>query len=249
MKKQNSKINKTKLITRVIIAILLIANMLSLTSCGGLVNYSWETNSHKDFADYINKYNSLHDLYLETNISFDLDNNEKVTKSIYYVSALLPVSRKGYCIKNGHTCDLHVDRLSRILVYYLKGDGENANGNEYKIKCSFSKVPFNFTNEDKFEIIRDYSCEYYSSLCKLSNDLVYENSIKKRVKSNEINKYSIYHNVYNYTLYVNGVMACCIHISSVEEANEEKLEEIRQMLLDNMVVINGEGLYIWRNQK
>ena len=248
MKKQNSKIDKTKIITRVIIAIFLIANMLSLTSCGGLVNYSWETNSHKDFADYINKYNSLHDLYLETNISFDLDNNEKVTKSIYYIFAMLPVSRKGYCIKNGHTCDLHVDGLSRILVYYLKGDGENANGNEYKIKCSFSKVPFNFTNEDEFEI-RESSCEYYSSLRNLSNDLVYENSIQKRVSSEEIKNNSIYNNVYHYTLYVNGVRSCCIHISSVEKASEEKLAEIHQMLLDNMVVINGEGLYIWRNQK
>ena len=40
---------------------------------------------------------------------------------------------------------------------------------------------------------------------------------------------------------INGEFEMSIKISSIEEASEEKLNEIIQMLLDNMVIINTEG--------
>ena len=47
-------------------------------------------------------------------------------------------------------------------------------------------------------------------------------------------------NIYHYKLLVNEKKFACIHISSIEEASEEKLEEIVQMLIDSMVIINTE---------
>ena len=46
---------------------------------------------------------------------------------------------------------------------------------------------------------------------------------------------------------VNGVEVACIHISSIEEASEEKLDEIIQMLSDSLVVINTDEWFIWRD--
>ena len=48
---------------------------------------------------------------------------------------------------------------------------------------------------------------------------------------------------------VNDTLKCNIHISSIEEASEEKLNEIIQMLLDSLVVINAEDFFIWRDKK
>lgn len=110
----------------------------------------------------------------------------------------------------------------------------------YKIKCHFRRVPFNYTGEDEMEIVQS-SCIYYND----DNDLVYEDSIRCNVSYSEEDR--IYTNVYHYDLNVNGNKSCCIHISSINEASEEKLNEILQMLYDNIVVMNADGIYIWRD--
>ena len=50
-------------------------------------------------------------------------------------------------------------------------------------------------------------------------------------------------------MYKNGTEFACLHISSIDEASEEKLAELVQMMQDSLVVINTEKFFIWRNVK
>lgn len=233
-----------KFLAMMLVAVLM-TSAFALTSCG-YVEYDREFNSHKEFANYIENYNSLHDLYVDTFISFDLDNNEKVTKSIYYTFAIIDSNAKSFAIDHGYICDIHEDGLSQILIYYLKGEDENYNDYAYKIKCSFSKVPFNFTSDDVIRI-EESSCEYYSNNSSLRNDEFYEDSLMNMSPLTEEDR--IYNHVYHYTLYVNDTKACCIHISSIEEASQEKLDEIIQMLYESLEVINTGKFFIWRDKE
>ena len=79
-------------------------------------------------------------------------------------------------------------------------------------------------------------------------DYLYE-EIALQHQNIEDEELSIYNYSYHYSLYVNGAEYCCIHISSIEEASGEKLDEIIQMLLDNMVILNPKDFFIWRDKK
>ena len=247
---KNSKSNKKGLIFMkrffaLMLVTLLITSVLMLTSCG-YVEYDIEVNSHKDFVNNIDNYNSLHDFYVDTFISFDLDENEMVSKSIYYVFTLMPLSSRNFLIEHGYICDIHNDGLAQILVFYLRGENESSSDRAYKIKCSFSKVPFNYTSEDEIKITNS-NCTYYSENSTLRKDEFYEDTLLTQAGIEE--KDRIYNHVYHYSLCVNDVQACCIHISSIDEASEEKLNEIIDMLYDSLVVLNTEEVFIWRDKE
>ena len=86
MKNSNRKI---KLVARVMLLVFLLASAVSLVSCGIFSNY-WELYSHKEFVRKVEEYNSRHNLYVDTFISFDLDSNEEISSSIYYFIAGTP---------------------------------------------------------------------------------------------------------------------------------------------------------------
>ena len=56
--------------------------MLSLISCGEFA-YEWEVDTHDEFVKNIEKYNSINDGFVDTFISFDLDDNTEITKRLY----------------------------------------------------------------------------------------------------------------------------------------------------------------------
>ena len=234
-----------KKIISILLITILIASVFTLTSCG-FVEYDWEFNSHEEYVNYIDNYNSLHDLYVETFISFDLDDNENVTKSVYYIFEIIDSKAKGFIQKNGYLCDMYSDGLAKILIYYLKGEGEAHSDYAYKIKCNFSKVPFNFTSDDEIKI-EESSCTYYSESSSLRNDEFYEDSLI--TISGPKDEDLIYNHVYHYSLYVKDTIVCCIHISSIEEASQEKLDEIIQMLYESLEVINTGKFIIWRDKE
>ena len=242
MKNEKTKFNKSKLFARVMLIILLTASAVSLASCGK-IPYDWEVETHKDFEKQIETYFSTHDLHVDTFISFDLDNHENITKSIYFTGSMVTARAMRFMEKHEYTCDLYSDGLAQILVFYLKSDGENTNDYAYKIKCSFTRVDFNYTKEDKIEII-DSECTYYSLKSTLRNDFFYEETLEGDDANVET-----YNHVYHYALCINDVEACCVHISSIEEASDEKLKEIHQMLLDSLVVMNAQDFFIWREMK
>ena len=242
MKKQIFQAKKTKLIARVMLFVLLLASALSFAGCGKF-DYEWEVNTHEEFVKNIENYNSIHDLYVNTFISFDLDNNDEVSAQRYSAFSMISPAAESFTEKYGYICDIHNESVAIIFLFYLRSNNENANEFAYKIKCSCTSVDFNYTEDDKIEILTS-ECRYYSYSDDLSSDLFYEESLL--LHNNDKEKQPMYNHVYHYSVYVNGAEVCCIHISSVDEASEEKLDEIIQMMSDSLVVINADGFFIWR---
>ncbi len=217
--------NKTlKLISKILLVIILATSVLTLSSCGAKPKY-WTGYSHQSFVEKIEEYNSKHDLFVNTFISFDLDSNEKVLECFYEFEAMVPFTRL-----NKILYDKWNDNYIIYQIFYLDG---------YKIMCRYSLKKFNFTQEDKIEIkLANHSCyqydEYYVE--PMSEVLIQD-------------KTKIYNYVSRYKIYVNGTEFACLHISSVDEASEEKLAELVQMMQDSLVVINTEKFFIWRNVK
>ncbi len=238
----NSRI--IKFVARVMLLVLLLASALSFAGCG-MTEWYMHYNTHKEFLEFIEEYNSIHNLYVETFISFDLDDNEQVTERCYSMFTLISSSwARNSLRKNGYMYDIQGTDFVTGFVFYLDSDGENANEYGYKIKCNFRKLDFNFTQNDKIEILESENskCTYFSDHGNPSYDLYYQEDIF----DSTIFDQKIYNYVYHCTLYVNGVEAGCIHISSIEETSEEKLDEIIQMMSDSLVVINADGFFIWR---
>ena len=177
MKKQNSKINKTKLITRVIISFLLMAKMLSLTSCmwGPTIAYNWKVETHNEFVKEIEKYNSIHDEFINTFISFDLDNNENISNRMYRFSTIAnksAVHKYGLCDKVGRTFNVE-------FACHLRLNVEN-NDYPYQIGCYYRDTQYNFSEKDKIEIKKGnpYDGKDLSSQCNhMSKDRKYTEKI------------------------------------------------------------------------
>ena len=245
MKNQTTKFNKSKLVARVMLVVFLMTGAVSLTSCifDSVIPYDWEVYSHEEFVKQIETYNSLHDLYIDTVISFNLDDNDEVSKSIYHTGSMTNGKARGFNRKHGYVCDLYADGLAEQLLFYLKSDGEQYSDCAYKIKCAFKRVDFNYNENDKIEIIES---ECNCSFASLKYDLKYEESLRIHPSYGDA---PIYKYMYHYSLYVNDTLKCDIHILSIEEASEEKLNEIIQMLLDSIVILNPKDFFIWRNMK
>ncbi len=225
---------------RIIILTICILMLLTLTSCGRFL-YEWEVDTHKEFVENIDKYNSANNGTIDTFVSFDLDSNDQVTQSKYYASSM--VSPASHSFRRSHGCiyDMHDEGLGIRQLYYLKS--EDGNEYAYKINCNFKRVDFNFTADDNIEIIASECTNYYYS----RYDLIYEDTLS--VERNSENIVSLYNHTYHYSLCVDGEEICCIHISSTDELNNIELEEIKQMLMNSLVVINTDVLFIWRDKK
>ena len=228
MKKQHFKINKDEFVTRVIIFIFLITSTVGLFGCyfGPTISYEWNVQTHVEFVEEIEKFNSLNDGVVNAFISFDLDNCEDISEKYYQFSAVAnkgAVNKYGLCDKFSHG-PLYID-----LVYYLKSNVENDEHNEhaYKIHCSYGDVQYNFSEDDKIEI--------QNNMTHNCGDVHEDHYYGMRTSKN-----MIYNNVYLYEFFVNDVRFACIHISSIGEASEETLGEIIQMLLDSIVILNTE---------
>lgn len=214
---------------------LLIVSVFFLTSCvfGAIISFDWEVESHSQFIEKIEKFNRTHDEFVNTFISFDLDENENVSKSIYHfvtVANKSVVQRLGLCDKVCRTFDVYI-------MYYLRSDIEDTEHSDhaYQIGCYYRDKPFNFSEQDKIEIkkCKTYDGNEPSERCSYEYiDFIYSEILYS-------NKF-LYNNIYHYEMFVNDTKCACIHISSFDEESEEKLNEILQMLLDSMVVLNTE---------
>ncbi len=245
MKNTNLKFNKTKLVARLMLITLLLTSTLTLASCGKF-RYEWEVYTHKEFVEKIEEYNSSHNLFVDTFISFDLDDNPQITKSLYSVYSRVSPKTNSFRKENGYIYDKHNETLITKFVFYLDGIFGKEYG--YKIKCNLMVVAFNFTENDKIEILKSECAHANDQVGYDEYDTIYEETLLKANKEFEqlIPRYTC---VYHYSIYVDDVEICCIHISSMSEATEEKLSEIIQMLSDSLVVLNTEKYFIWRDNK
>lgn len=210
----------------------MMAVMISLASCV-VRPYDWSVESHREFVEKIGDFNSKHDEFVNTFISFDLDEQENVSNGIYYFVTLannLNAEIFGVRDKICNTFDVYI-------TYYLKSDTEDAeySDHKYQVACYYRDKPFNFSEQDKIEIRKSTSNDGVnpSEQCNLiALDGLYSETLFG-------DKY-YYKNLYHYEIYANDKKVACIHISSVDETNEEKLNEIIRILLDSIVIINSE---------
>ena len=242
MKNQTTKVNRPKLVAKGMILVFLLTSAVSFFGCyfGPTIGYQWEVDTHKEFMDEIKEYNSTHDNFINTFISFDLDKNENISKRIYHFSTVAnraKVDKFGLCDKICSTWNVH-------FAFYLKSNIENNEHNEYayKIGCYYRDVQYNFLKQDEIQIRQGKTRNCGDE----GRDFYYQVTLNGYSGEPE-NR--IYQNAYHYEIFVNNTRFGCIHISSIDEASEEKLDEIIQMLLDSLVVINAEDFFIWRDKK
>ena len=233
MKKHIFETKKTKLIARVMLIVLLLASALSFAGCifVPIVPSDWEVYSHKEFIEKIEQYNSINNGSIDTFISFDFDDNENITKKIYYFWTDVS-DRFGIYDILDHYYDID-------LIFYLKDQDHLY---YYKIHYNYNRnhTQNNFTEQDKIEIVK-----FDNHHCVVQNDCYYDESIEDH--SNE--EVIMYNHYYKCGIYVNGARIGCIHISSIDETSEEKLDEIIQMMSDSLVVINADGFFVWREDE
>ena len=200
--------------------------MLSLISCGEFA-YEWEVDTHDEFVKNIEKYNSINDGFVDTFISFDLDDNTEITKRLYGFHTM--VSSKNV----SDIYDINDKFINISLVFYMKGNTNIYSNNDhaYKIRCEYKSVKYNFSEDDQIKIqpSKESGC-VFSYL-----DLYYQESLSSGYR---YSKDEVYKSFYHYEILVNDEDFGCIHISCIEEPSEEKLNEIIDMLYDSLVIIN-----------
>ena len=207
--------------------------IVSITSCiwGPTIAYDWQVESHHEFVGKIVQFNSTHDDSINSFISFDLDENEDVSGRIYHFDTIAnksAVQKYGLCDKTCSTFDIDI-------IYYFKSDTENSAYQDcvYQIGCYYRDASFNFSKQDKIEIkqCNTYNGEESANQCSH----VYED---RKYLETLCSDPAIYNHVYHYEIFVNNTEVACIHISSINEASEEKLNEIIAMLYDSLVILN-----------
>lgn len=211
-----------KLVAKILLLVLLLTSAFSFVGCGVPLPHDWEVYSHKEFVKEIEKYNSINDGSVDTFISFDFDSKEYVTKKIYCMTAVA----NAFMTSKIGLVDILDAHYTIYQAFYLKQE-DNSNEYAYKIKCMYSRIDNSFTENNKIEINK-----YDKHYCTNNDHLYYE---ERMVGGEPILMYDYYH---MYGIYVNDVEIGCIHISSIDETSEEKLDEIIQMLYDSLVVIN-----------
>lgn len=225
-----------KKVLTLLLVTLMMASALALTSCiwGPTIAYNWQVESHSEFVEKIEQFNSTHDEFVNTFISFDLDEKENISKAIYHFDTVAnksAVHKYGLCDKTSSTYNIDI-------MYYIKSTIEDTEKQDYayQVGCYYRDVRFNFSKLDKIEI-------------KQGNTYDGEDSDNRCTHTYEDKKYpekfysdpNLYNHMYHYEMFVNGVEVACIHISSIEEASKEKLDEIIQILRDSLVLINTEN--------
>ena len=228
------KLNKTKIIARVMLVFTIMVSM-ALFACSFFIGDVDEVvqikdfNSHRDFANFLQEYNSESDSTTSSFISFDFDNYDVAFDKYYIFRTRSTKNAKNLYDKN--TFDTNVE-----LFFYLDKDAQNSENSdfEYKIKCSYVKPEKTFSRYDAFEIKlldeNEMSGEYSI------NSIDYQD---ERLPVNEDNNKYTY--AYSLALLINGEREMSIKISSTRELDEAGLNSISKTLLDNMVIINTEG--------
>lgn len=240
MKKQKTKFNKSKLFARVMLVILLVASAVSLFGCyfGPTIGYRWYVNTHEEFVQKIEEFNSINDGVIDTFISFDLDENEEVSERWYwFVTSAIKTAKEKLGL-----CDKICNTYAIYQLFYLKANTQNNEHEDcaFKIACFYRDAQYNFSENDKIEVKKGTT--FNGEVVPEQQCGEFQDEYKDfGIDYSNLPENMIYNYSNHYEFFVNDKEFMCIHISSVDEVSEEKYEEIIQMLLDNMVVINVEG--------
>ena len=222
MKNTNLKLNKIKLVARVMLAVILVVGVLNLSSCN--ITFPWEQrgwhsasrhfDTFKDAEEYIN--NSPRDG--DTFILFDLDAEESVEKIYYEVDALGTVKNKKL---------VYSWSILRGTFYAIKNTEES----KFRIDYQFRMWGIDVADNAEFEI----------RLLKPTNDDVMDDIMYlQEIYQNHNIGDPEYPEWLQYGLYADGkiVMEIVLSVPSLEDDNyEEYYSDVCDMLLENLVVI------------
>ena len=232
MKNTNLKFNKTKLVAKLMLVILLLTSTLTLASCGGpnlFGNYHREYEqtyyTHEEFNGFIEKYNSKNDGAVSTFISFDFMIDDAISYKSYHCANVLKFNK--YFDK---VYDKYQNGFGVRITLYLD-DVDEGVSDAYQIYCSYSinKSDFYF-NENNELTLSLFDDSEKKSRYIIEKDKIY------------VPDSCTYNYICTYNLTVDGVAFMQISIASLyEELEQENLDEICKLLMDNIVIINTEG--------
>ena len=208
-----------KKLTSLLLALAMLFTALTLSGCwfedGGLVDDDIDMDTHGEFVSFLERYNSKNDGFKSSFISIDAKAIPYLEDSIYRFSAVHNYGDSVFYDNN--------TKLSRITMYFYLNEPSIG---ELKIKCFYDKKDIHFSDSDNFEInlVESFKPQYFDYVDERTDN--YETSAGK------------YKFVYQLELMINNNREMLINISSVNEMSEEKIEEISDMLLSEMIVIN-----------
>lgn len=216
MKNTNLKLNKTKLVARLMLIILLLTSTTILSSCfsiGGETSCVFTFYSHEEFAEFIEEYvSNKQDRFVPTFVSFDLDDIDYIKVDKYSVGTSQKRSKNiltGEVELESVYDATHNDGFGYTMTFFMDDYLENGEKveNAYKITCTFlTKAEYNFYQNDTMRI------EYL----KL-NDLKYKG-----------------------WFCVNDIREIEFSIDCARETSQERIDEITQLLMENIAIINTE---------
>ena len=244
-KKSNNRRLISKITARVMLVVILLCLSLMLSSCKvlepgwkGITSSTITYETHNQLLEFIESYNSKNDGFVYTFISFKFDNYDKIVPYSYnlhtsanYTHSLIT----GDMIINEWYDSVHPFGFAMEMIFYT---------NDYnaQIRCRYSTRDYNFHEYD--EIVIEYVGGYVRP--QVWTD---ETDAKYSICQSDYNEFDnakdcvddYYDYMYVYQIKINGKNEVSVKITSKEETNQEKLDEITQLLMNSFVIINTEG--------
>lgn len=194
-----------------ILTIILV--FLSFTTCGGTYKGFQRCYSYEECTECIEEFKENGFTRFPI-LVFDLDSEEKIYDLSYMASFLL--NYRDFKFFRTHE-RVYGAGLSFYVEFYLDDADTSENGAEHAIKVNVCCMWHEICDEDIEDIELKFE-EYYVN---------YAWSDKSDSPYNYI---SIYY------LQINGIDACQIEISSVQELTSENICEISRIIKDNVVI-------------
>lgn len=211
MKKQTYKTNKTKLIARVLVLVLLVTSAVNFSACidggnGGYVNRRLNLDNIEKIEEFISTHNSEEYLY----VVLMLEENEVVVEHKYTIDVISKLQKRS---------DLYQMNTAKIEgIFELADDGAT----DSKIEVAFHSTD----SQNKVYIDETSTFE----IKEVNNDEMNQLFSSRY----EMAKYTY---KYNYAVLTNGVAVMHVVISSNQERSEDYLSKICDMLLKNITII------------
>lgn len=209
----------TKFVAKITVILILLLSTIVLNSCAHIGISEGKLQSHKEFLEFVQSFNSINDKNIASFISIDFDNNDKIQNKVYEYHLEM---RRYPFIETGDY-DKYSDLAIVRMYFYLIYEKENIQENEYQIMCSYSTKEFNFYQNSNLQLVLSDG---------ESRDTVY--------KQNNSDNLDYYVYTQKYQLLTDGKNVMDIYVSSTLQPTQKQLDEICQLLLDNIVIINTE---------
>ena len=250
MKNTKYKPNKTKLIARVLVLVLLVTSTFNFVGCmGGKSRNMRFFNSHNELLEFVQNYNSKNDGFVYTFISFDFENNNGVEPYLYGLKTIWTNRRS-----------LITNERKYVDIY----DRDHSKGNFFEgkfvfhidelsvqVRCSYhTKEDYNFYQNDEM-IVEDFENYSFVELDSNSTKMLeiysdYDDFLRDfadvRSRNQETWEYEKYYSfMVKCYIKINGKYEVSVDILSDDELTQEQLNSIEHLLLENIVIINTEG--------